>query len=191
MIGDIDIDVADRKVILSKLKHRVGSIRRERGKLEKHNSGVYFQDIPYNPLTGFATLDHREAARLGYYKVDILNLSIYEDVRDEAHLLEVMEREPNWELLQHVEIVDSLFQLHGHHDVLVELKPQSIEDLAMVLAVIRPSKRHLLSRGWETIRREIWKPTGDYYFKKSHSTAYAVAIIVQLNLLVERLEAMV
>jgi len=35
--------------------------------------------------------------------------------------------------------------------------------------------------------KEVWtKPeTDEYYFKKSHATAYAVAIVVQMNLICE------
>jgi DNA polymerase III alpha subunit len=37
---------------------------------------------------------------------------------------------------------------------------------------------------------EIWtKPSdGSYYFKKSHATAYAVAVVVHMNLLVEEID---
>jgi hypothetical protein len=54
-------------------------------------------------------------------------------------------------------------------------------------AVIRPAKRYLLKKGWDKINEEVWiKPKDDsYYFKKSHSIAYAIAIVVQLNLLVD------
>jgi hypothetical protein len=36
---------------------------------------------------------------------------------------------------------------------------------------------------------EVWtKPTGEeYYFKKAHAMAYAVAIVVQMNLICEGL----
>jgi hypothetical protein len=55
----------------------------------------------------------------------------------------------------------------------------------MLLALIRPGKRHLANLSWPEIEREIWvKPAdGNYQFKKSHSLGYAMAIIVQLNLI--------
>jgi hypothetical protein len=39
------------------------------------------------------------------------------------------------------------------------------------------------------VMSEVWtKPeTDDYFFKKSHATAYAVAIVVQMNLICEQL----
>jgi len=55
--------------------------------------------------------------------------------------------------------------------------------------VIRPAKRHLLGKSWEDILKEVWtKPTTDeYYFKKAHAVAYAMAIVVQMNLICEGL----
>ena len=67
--------------------------------------------------------------------------------------------------------------------------PNNIEQLAAVLAIIRPAKRHLIGKDWTTVMSEVWtKPdTDDYYFKKSHATAYAVAIVVQMNLICEQI----
>jgi DNA polymerase III alpha subunit len=77
--------------------------------------------------------------------------------------------------------------VNGHENILKQLKPRNIEMLAAVLAVIRPAKRHLLDKSWEEILEEVWKkPTTDeYYFKKAHAVAYAVAIVVQMNLICE------
>ena len=38
--------------------------------------------------------------------------------------------------------------------------------------------------------QEVWvKPTDDkYFFKKSHATSYAVAVVVHINLICEQLE---
>jgi hypothetical protein len=58
--------------------------------------------------------------------------------------------------------------------------------LAAVLAMIRPAKRHLVGKDWNTVFSSVWvKPTDDaYFFKKAHAHAYAMAIILQLNKLV-------
>jgi DNA polymerase III alpha subunit len=92
-----------------------------------------------------------------------------------------------WELLEHSEVVDQLFHISGHSDILKKLKPKSVLELACVLAIIRPAKRHLLNESWETIHREVWtKPSNEqYYFKKSHAVSYALAVVVHLNLLCE------
>ncbi len=67
------------------------------------------------------------------------------------------------------------------------MKPTTIEQLAAVLAIIRPAKRYLLGKSWEKVMKEVWiKPEEGYYFKKAHSVSYALAIAVQLNLIVEK-----
>ena len=66
-----------------------------------------------------------------------------------------------------------------------KLKPKTIEQLAAVLAIIRPAKRYLLNQTWQDINEHVWeKPAdGSYFFKKSHAVAYAQAIVVQMNLI--------
>ena len=183
---DIDIDFADRDVILEKVKHRVAKL--DTGK--KHNTGVYVTEIPHNPIDMLSTLDYKTAEDRGYFKLDFLNVSIYKDVRDEAHLQELMERKPLWELLEHQDFVDQVFHLSGHSSLLKQLKPTSVEQLAATLAIIRPAKRHLADKDWTTIMKEVWtKPTnGEYYFKKAHAFAYAVSVVVHMNLLCEQIK---
>ena len=183
---DIDIDVKDRDVLLEKLKHIPASII-NKGEVKKHNTGVYFTDIPVHPFTNTANIDYKEAEDRGYFKLDILNVGVYEGVKNEKHLQELINQEPNWSLLEHKEIVETLFHIHNHFDIVNTLKPKSVEQLAAVLAVIRPAKRHLLKQGWERINEDVWKkPTDDsYYFKKSHAIGYALAIVLQLNLFTE------
>jgi DNA polymerase III alpha subunit len=69
------------------------------------------------------------------------------------------------------------------------MQPKTVEQLAAVLAMIRPAKRYLIGKDWTTVMNEVWtKPeNADYFFKKSHATAYAVAIVVQINLICENI----
>lgn len=186
---DIDIDFLDRNKILDIVPHRV-AMRTQRGDNLKHNTGVYFTEIPHNPFTNLSTIDYEEAERRGYFKIDFLNVNIYEGVKNEEHLVTLLTTEPNWELLSYKEIVDQLFHINGHFDIVNKLKPNSIEELAAVLAIIRPAKRHLVDSDWDKINKEVWvKPEDEsYFFKKSHAIAYAHAIVVQLNVLCERAE---
>ena len=96
-----------------------------------------------------------------------------------------MIKEPDWGLLQDKNFVDKLFHLNGHHNIVNKLQPKSIEQLAAVLAIIRPAKRQLMYKQWNDIMKDVWvKPTdGSYFFKKSHAVAYAQAIVVQMNLI--------
>jgi len=182
---DIDIDFADRDIVLSKIQHRVAKL--DTGK--KHNTGIYTTEIPHNPVDNLSTIDYKTAEDRGYFKLDFLNVNIYKDVKDEAHLQKLMEQEPLWELLQHEEFVDQLFHLNGHGTVVKKLCPTSVEQLAAVLAMIRPAKRHLIEKTWTEIMKEVWtKPENDeYYFKKAHAVSYAMAVVVHMNLLVEQL----
>jgi hypothetical protein len=181
---DIDIDFADRDVVLSRLQHRTA--RLDNGK--KHNTGIYVTEIPSNPIDNLATIDYKTAEERGYFKLDFLNVSIYKDVRDNEHLQSLMEKEPLWELLQHEEFADQLFHLNGHGSILKQTCPTSVEQLAAVLAMIRPAKRHLIGKSWTEIMKEVWtKPVnGEYYFKKAHAVSYAVAVVVHMNLLCEQ-----
>ena len=184
---DVDLDFPDREKILDIIQHIPASIITN-GVVKKHNTGVYCQRIPINPLTNTASIDYKEAERRGYFKIDFLNVSAYVGVVNEAHLIKLMNTPPIWDLLHEKEICDQLTHINGYHSLLAKLKPTSIQDLAMVLALMRPGKKHE-SQGFESIKDEIWtKPEdGNYYFKHSHSVGYAHLIVMQLNLLIETL----
>jgi DNA polymerase III alpha subunit len=183
---DIDIDFLDRTKALEVIEHVPAAIS-EKGIFKKHNTGVYCHTIPVNPISGLASFDYKEAEDRGYFKLDFLNVSVYNGVRDEAHLDELMNREPLWDLLLQDEFTNLLFHLNGHGSVVRQTCPTSIEQLAAVLAMIRPAKRYLIGADWNTIMNEVWvKPTTDeYFFKKAHAVAYAHVIVVQMNLICE------
>ena len=185
---DIDIDFADRDIILSTLKHRVAKL--DSGK--KHNTGIYATEIPHNPVDNISTIEHKTAEERGYFKLDFLNVSIYKDVKNETHLQELMEREPIWQLLEHEDFSEKVFHLNGHSSLLKQLKPTSVEQLAATLAIIRPAKRHLANENWDTILKEVWnKPEdGSYYFKKAHAFAYAMSVVVHMNLLCDEINSL-
>ncbi len=188
-IMDIDIDFADRNKVLDLIKHVPASIKNNDGTFKKHNTGVYCHSIPYNPLTGTANIDYKEAEERGYFKLDFLNVSVYNGIKNEEHLVSLMNQEPLWDLLLQDDFVNLLFHLNGYGDVLRKTRPTSVEQLAAVLAMIRPAKRYLIGKDWETIIKEVWeKPTTDeYFFKKSHSFSYAMLVIVHMNLICEQI----
>lgn len=183
---DVDIDMSNRDEFLDVVEHIPASIKREQG-FEKHKTGVYFQPIPIFPLDGYSTIDHKQAEDLGYFKVDFLNNSIYQGVENESHLTKLLNTEPVWELLEHAEVVKQLYHVNNYIHILQEYKPTTILELAMILAIIRPAKKHLIGKTFEEIEKTVWdKPAdGDYYFKKAHAVAFATAIVVQLNLICE------
>jgi hypothetical protein len=179
---DIDIDFAERRRAVDSLD-AIPAVLRDR---RSHPSGVYFQDIPIDPLDDMALWDYEEAAERGYFKVDFLSNSVYQGVRDEAHLMRLLTIEPPWAALDDPEVVSQLAHLNGHFAVVQAIRPHSIEDLAICIALIRPGKRHLIGQPRAEIDGEIWRPTVEYHYKRSHAIAYAASIIVQLNLLDER-----
>lgn len=184
--SDIDIDFADRAQILAVLPHTSASIIRD-GKLTKHNTGVYFTGIPQDPFTAQASLDYNVAEDMGYVKLDFLNVNLYNQVRDEAHLVELMAREPDWSKLYDPEFCQQLMHIGSHYETLIRMPEavNSIPRLAMFLSVIRPAKRNLIGLPWKEVAETVWtKPTDDsYYFKKAHAISYSHLVAVHMNLL--------
>jgi hypothetical protein len=185
---DIDIDFLDREQALNLFKH-IRASRIDDNKLVKHNTGVYLHSVPVNAVENLCAVPYEEAEERNYFKIDFLNVGIYKGVRDEAHLVQLMETEPLWDLLLDEDFIQNLFHVNGHGSILRQSKPESIEQLAAVLAMIRPAKRYLIGKDWTTVMMEVWtKPENEeYFFKQSHATAYAVAVVVQMNLICEQI----
>jgi hypothetical protein len=185
---DIDIDFIDREQALKLFTHTLAS-RLDNGKIVKHNTGVYLHEVPVDPISGLCAVTYDRADAEGYFKIDFLNVGIYKGVRDEEHLVYLMNQEPLWDLLLDDEFTNNLFHVNGHGQILRQMPPKTIEQLAAVLAVIRPAKRYLIGKDWNTVLQDVWiKPTNnEYYFKKSHAIAYAQAIVVQMNLICEQI----
>jgi hypothetical protein len=187
--SDIDIDLGDRTQALAVLDHVPASILRD-SELVKHNSGIYVTDIPMDPFSGQASLDHKVAEDLGYVKLDLLNVSLYTQIKSEEHLVHLMQ-EPLWDLLQEEAFFSQLIHVGSHYSTLQKMPEpiDSVPRLAMFLAVIRPAKRHLIGRPWAEVARTIWERPADdgYYFKKSHAVAYAHLVAVNMNLICEQI----
>jgi len=183
--SDIDIDFGDRTQAIKLLDVTPAGIMRD-GNLVKHNTGVYATDIPIDPFTGIATLDHKVAEDRGYAKLDFLNVSLYTQITSEQHLRELLAKEPDWSKLYDPEFCSKLIHIGSHYDTLIKMPEavNSIPRMAMFLALIRPAKRHLIGKTWKEVAETVWdKPNDDsYYFKKSHAVAYAHLVVVNMNL---------
>ena len=184
--SDVDIDFGDRTRALELLKTTPASILRD-GKLIRHNTGVYATDIPVDPFTGIASIDHETAEDRGYMKLDFLNVSLYTQIKSEQHLQELIAQEPEWDRLYDPEFCSKLIHIGNHYETLIKMPEavNSIPRMAMLLAVIRPAKRHLIGETWANVAKTVWdRPQDDgYFFKKSHSLAYAHLVVVNMNLL--------
>jgi hypothetical protein len=184
--GDIDIDFADRTLALRAIKHVLASQRKD-NKLVAHNTGVYVTDIPVDPFTGFSSIEYQTAEDRGYLKLDFLNVNLYQQVRDEEHLQELMNTTPDWTRFNTDQaFFEQLIHVNNHWSVLKKMPEpvDSITRLAMLLAIIRPAKRNLIGKTWKEVADDVWiKPEDDsYYFKRSHAVAYAHLVQVNMNL---------
>lgn len=152
-----------------------------------HPCGVHPQNIPIDEVTGLAAIPYKQAEELGYSKIDFLHLSIYDNFKTREEIEGLLELEPDWGLLLIPNEQKKLFQLSNHGDVLTEIKPKTIEELADVLALIRPGKRQyvkLYKSQRAATRTLLYSPDeSGYSFKKSHAIAYAHVIVLQLHLI--------
>lgn len=184
--SDVDIDFADRTEILFKIQYVPASIIKD-NTITKHNTGVYVTQIPVDPFTGQASLDYKTAELRGYIKLDFLNVNLYKNVKNETHLLELMNTEPPWSKLYDKSFCEQLIHIGNHYDSLIRMPEPiiNIDQLAMFLAIIRPAKRHLLGNSWSKVASTIWDKSDDggYSFKRSHAIAYAHLVVVNMNLL--------
>lgn len=180
---DIDLDVQNRDELLKHIEH-VSASQITRGEIVKHNVGIYVQKIPFDPATKdrLAAYTYEEAEKLGYFKIDVLNNSVYTYVKDESDLDYLMNKEPNWKLLQDKEFCSKIAHIGNYWYLISQKKPASVEELAMFLAIIRPGKKHLQDLSWDEIRKTVWEKTdGEYGFKHSHSISFALSLVVQIN----------
>ena len=182
--SDIDIDFGSRDELLKLIQHTPAAMRNVKP-MRKHNTGVYVTDIPYDPVNDMASIDYTDAEKRGYFKLDLLNVHVYEQVKNEQHLIELM-KDPDWSKLNDKEFVEKLIHLANHYNTIKKM-PEPIDcitRLAMFLAVIRPAKKHLIGLPWREVGKTIWDKGNDgYTFKKSHSLAYAHLVVVHMNLL--------
>lgn len=186
-VGDIDIDVADRDLLLPIIPHVPASIQKDNGQWVRHNTGIYVTNIPTNPFTSQATIDYNQAEDRGYIKIDILNNTVYRLVRNRQHLLELVQQPTEWSRLTDADFFSRIVHIGNHYALYRKLSEpiQSLEQMAMFLALIRPAKRHLVGRSWNEIEQSIWTKSEDgaYGFKKSHAMSYSLLVTVHMKLL--------
>lgn len=164
------------------------SIISKDGRNTPHNCGVYVQNVPRDPITGIAAIPYKEAENIGFFKIDFLHLHIYSYFESHEEIKQLLKIEPNWTLLKSPSTVKQLFQLGDHFQILSQLCPTSIDDVADALALIRPSKMHLIGMYMSDKKNArallyIKEDSDAYAFKKAHAYAYAQVIVLQLHLI--------
>lgn len=185
MSADIDIDVPDRDRVLGLIPHTRASIRRD-SSVKLHNSGVYVTDVPYDAIHQCAALDYEEAEQRGYFKIDILNQSVYQLLRDCDHYAWALKQEPPWSRLwKDPTWTSQLVHVGNYQALLAEMQPDSITRMAAFISIIRPGKAHLQRRSWTEVFATVWDGDSSrgFVFKKSHAISYAQLVVLHMNLL--------
>lgn len=186
---DIDIDMPstfDPALFFGGYVTKASMVKDE--KLQSHPCGVYFQDIPKDPISKLSAIPYDAAEELGYFKVDFLHLNVYNHFESKEEIQALLKLEPDWSMLNSPSIVSRLFQVSKHYDVIKKIQPKSILEMADVLALIRPGKAYVMNlylRDKQKGRKELYKmdERGNYSFKKAHAISYAMVIVLQLHLL--------
>jgi DNA polymerase III alpha subunit len=186
---DVDIDVGPTFKPEKHFPLWVKACVLKDGKLSAHPCGVYPQAMARDPLTGMAAVPYDDAEELGYLKVDFLHLNVYQYFSTRAEIDALLKIEPDWTLLQLPSTWPKLFQLSKHGDLLGDLKPKGIMDVADLMALIRPGKKNLAGlykKEKEACRRLLYaKDDSGYSFKKSHALAYSYVVLLQLHLIAQ------
>lgn len=185
---DIDIDFQSKFDPHTIFPQAVTASMVKDGVLSKHPCGQYFQPVPVDTLTSLAAIPYEEAEALGYIKIDFLHLFILDSFSSKEEIRHLMDTEPDWSLLLQERQVEKLFQLHNHYDLVSQVEPTSVQELADCITLIRPAKKHLipqyLRNRTKTRNEHLYKKTGDAYaFKRSHAISYALTIVLQLHLI--------
>jgi hypothetical protein len=185
MSADIDLDFANREDVLKLIQHTPAR-QTVQGQVRRHNSGVYVTDIPQDLEHGCAAIEYESAEQRGYFKIDLLNMSVYQLIRDPAHYEAMLSAEPPWSRLwQDPEWATQLVHIGGYTELLKNMQPDSIPRMAAFISIIRPGKAYLQRRPWNQVFAEVWD--GDesrgYTFKKSHAVSYAALVALHMNIL--------
>jgi hypothetical protein len=185
MSADIDIDLADRDQVLKLIRYTAAR-QVTQGQVRRHNSGVYVTDIPRDPVHQCAAIDYEQAEQLGYFKIDLLNQSVYQLVRDPEHYQQMLTQEPPWHRLwEDTAWASQLVHVGSYTGLLATMRPDSIPRMAAFISIIRPGKAHLQDRPWVEVFDSVWD--GDesrgYVFKKAHALGYSALVSLHMNLL--------
>jgi hypothetical protein len=182
MSADIDIDLADR----DRLLELIDAIPARQSNARRHNSGVYVTDIPYDPVNQCAAIDYEQAEQLGYFKIDLLHVNVYNLIESPEHYEQLLSQEPPWQRLWiDQEWTSHLIHVGNYTELLKTMKPNSIPRMAAFISIIRPGKAHLQNQPWDQVFDSVWDGDSSrgFVFKKAHAIGYAQLVALHMNLL--------
>jgi len=198
-IPDVDLDVSDRDRALTVLRNYTQASQVNNDSvLVPHNTGIYFQKIPTDPITELSAFPYKEAEEIGYFKVDLIPNHVYDLVESNEELERLLDAPVDWEWFQDERFFEAedrryqLTHLAKYHHLCVMYPPTSVEDVSCLLAMIRPRKRYPVGKPWETVKNAVWEKldTEDdthYFFKKSHAVAFGVLVVLHAQLIARKL----
>ena len=185
MSADIDLDFADRTQILGLIQHTPAR-QIHQGQVRRHNSGVYVTDIPYDPVNQCAAIDYETAEARGYFKIDFLNMSVYQLIQSPEHYEQMLSQEPDWtRLWTDTAWASQLVHVGSYTDLLKNMRPDSVARMAAFISIIRPGKAHLQNQSWDQVFDSVWDGDASqgYTFKKAHAISYSMLVRLHMNLL--------
>jgi hypothetical protein len=185
MSADIDIDLADRDQLL-KLISATSARQTHQNQVRRHNSGVYVTDIPRDPVNACAAIDYETAEQLGYFKIDLLNMTVYQLIKSPEHYKQLLTQDPPWtKLWTDSTWASQLVHIGNYTELLQLMQPDSIPRMAAFISIIRPGKSHLQNQPWDVVFSSVWDGDNSrgFVFKQSHAISYAALVALHMNLL--------
>jgi len=186
MSADIDIDLADRDQLLKFINVTPARMTVQEGEVRRHASGVYPTNIPFDPINQCASIHFQTAEELGYFKIDLLNMSVYQLIKSPEHYAQMLALEPPWERLwTDDEFAKQLVHVAGSIQLLKTMRPDSIPRMAAFISIIRPGKTHLQNKSWSEVFESVWDGDSSrgFVFKHAHAIGYAALVALHMNLL--------
>ena len=185
MSADIDIDLANRDLLLQLIRTTTAR-QMHQGQVRRHNSGVYVTNIPYDPVNACAAIDYETAESRGYFKIDLLNMTVYQLIRSPEHYQDLLSKEPAWDRLwQDADWASQLVHVGNYTHLLNAMRPDSIPRMAAFISIIRPGKAHLQNQPWDRVFESVWDGDSSrgFVFKKAHAVGYASLVALHMNLI--------
>jgi hypothetical protein len=176
MSADIDIDMADRQQLLKLIRHVPAQLKTDTVN-RIHNSGIYATEIPWDPINQCAAIDYEEAEQRGYFKIDLLNMSVYSLVTNTEHYELMLNTEPPWSRLWEDRAwASQLVHVGNYGELLKSMQPDSIPRMAAFISIIRPGKAHLQNKSWTDVFESVWDGDSSkgFVFKKSQFNIFAL-----------------
>jgi hypothetical protein len=139
-----------------------------------------------DPVDACAAIDYETAEQLGYFKIDLLNMTVYQLIQSPEHYAQVLEQDPPWSRLwTDTEWSAQLVHIGNYTELLKSMRPDSIPRMAAFISIIRPGKAHLQNQPWDQVFESVWDGDSSrgFVFKKSHALGYSKLVTLHMNLL--------